>query len=907
MKAALVQADGRIVLAGNFNEISGAAVAPLVRLTADGQLDLTFSAAKLFDKSRFAAVVGVDTLAVQADGKLLVGGSFISAGSSERHLIRLTSDGAYDDSFDAAVGIVVSASPQPDGTTVVMHLVPNGQGATTPQVVRLKANGNFDPGFNPQIAATPYSIATQPDGKLLVGMAKASGALVRLNADGSRDETFDARTLDLAPSGGALPHIDSIVVQPDGRIAVAQHDGTFGGGKLIRIQANGSPDPSFQQRRFPDVRITGQQADGKLLIVYSASSQPRRLNVDGSDDLTLAVGELGAILCPQGSSKLITAGSWPDAPFAIRRVNLDGTLDASFMSGSDVVTVSAGYIRASLLLPDGKIVVGGDFGRFANVPRNGLVRLKRDGSVDADFEAPPLAATEEVESLCSSADGTILVGLRNRILRLHDDGSLVRELPLSQGESLYALAEQSDGKLLIGSAYGLRRLLSDGTYDPDFFVTPNPGAVTKIVLDVNSKITATTASGLRRFKPDGTEDAAFRQAVTGSVGIVSAMALQHDGKLLISGSGGGFGGDQKLARLNADGTLDSSFHPAVPYALKIAIDQTGIFAAIPLSGNNELPIGAIVRLNLDGSRDSGFASLELTPFVIDLLVQSDGQVVITGIDTLGGAQVGGLARLLGNAPRKLANISTRAEVGPGDDAAIGGFIVTGTEPKRIMIRGLGPSLSANGVNAAAALADPALEVHNSPGDVIGRNFDWHDSQASEIAATGLAPADAHEAAIVMTLAPGEYTSVLRGTAGTGTALLEIYDLTPGAESMLANISTRAVIGGGDRVMIAGFMLRGPDQSTVAVRALGPSLSNEGVRSVATDPSLELRDIDGALVATNDNWKDEQETTLRVANLAPANDEEAALVESLPPGAYTAIMRDKNANGGVGLIEVYRLP
>lgn len=257
-------------------------------------------------------------------------------------------------------------------------------------------------------------------------------------------------------------------------------------------------------------------------------------------------------------------------------------------------------------------------------------------------------------------------------------------------------------------------------------------------------------------------------------------------------------------------------------------------------------------------------------------------------------------------PDILLNISTRLAVLPGDKALIGGFIVTGTEPKRVIIRGLGPSLSVPG-----PLADPTLDLYDGANKLIYSNDNWKDAQQAEIQATGIPPTKDAEAAMVQTLAPGAYTAVLRGKgATTGIGLLESYDLSQAAKSKAANISTRGFGDTGDNLLIGGFIVGGGggggDTAKVIVRAIGPSLAKAGVSGVMQDPTLELKDANGSSLGTNDNWKDTQQAEIQATDIPPSDDLESAIVRSLPPGAYTAIVRGKNNGTGIGLVEVYNL-
>ncbi len=267
---------------------------------------------------------------------------------------------------------------------------------------------------------------------------------------------------------------------------------------------------------------------------------------------------------------------------------------------------------------------------------------------------------------------------------------------------------------------------------------------------------------------------------------------------------------------------------------------------------------------------------------------------------------------VGQTPTRLLNISTRLRVLTGNQVLIGGFIVTGTEPKRVIIRGIGPSLSGVGLT----LPDPTLELHQ--GEVtISTNDNWKTnagggSQQAEIEETGIPPTNDFESALVATLDPGAYTAILAGKdGGTGVGLVEVYDLTPAANSQLGNISTRGFVDTGNNVMIGGLIVGG-GTANVIVRAIGPSLAGLGVDGALADPTLELHDGNGAVIATNDNWKtrsdgSSQQAEIEATTIPPTNDFESALVAAFSPGNYTAIVRGKDDTTGVGLVEVYHLP
>lgn len=256
----------------------------------------------------------------------------------------------------------------------------------------------------------------------------------------------------------------------------------------------------------------------------------------------------------------------------------------------------------------------------------------------------------------------------------------------------------------------------------------------------------------------------------------------------------------------------------------------------------------------------------------------------------------------GVADKTLGNISTRLPVLSGENVLIGGLIVVGQTPKRVIVRALGPSLAAAGVSGA--LQDPTLELYQG-NTLLVMNDNWKDTQESEIAATGIAPGDNREAAIIRTLAPGNYTAVLRGKNGsTGVAILESYDLDQRQDSKLGNIATRGFVGSGDSVLIGGF-IAGP-QTKVVVRAIGPSLGNFGIQGPLQDPTLDLVNAQGGIVRSNDDWQQSQGAEIQAVGLQPSDSRESALIENIAAGNYTAVVRGKNGGTGVGVVEVYTL-
>ncbi len=255
---------------------------------------------------------------------------------------------------------------------------------------------------------------------------------------------------------------------------------------------------------------------------------------------------------------------------------------------------------------------------------------------------------------------------------------------------------------------------------------------------------------------------------------------------------------------------------------------------------------------------------------------------------------------------QFANLSTRGEVLTGDEVLIGGFIVVGTESKDVLLRALGPSLGSQDV--PNPLSDPVLELHDSTGATIGFNNDWKDTQKSAIEGTGIPPTNDLESALVTSLEPGAYTVVIRGNGGvTGTALVEAYDLSPNVDTTLSNLSTRGFVDAANP-LIGGFIAGGNEtetgNATVALRGLGPELA--GIANPLADPVLELRDANGLLILSNDDYIAGSDSVITIEGLEPKNPLEAVIRANLAPGNYTALVMAKGTDSGVALVELYDL-
>lgn len=314
-----------------------------------------------------------------------------------------------------------------------------------------------------------------------------------------------------------------------------------------------------------------------------------------------------------------------------------------------------------------------------------------------------------------------------------------------------------------------------------------------------------------------------------------------------------------------------------------------------------------------------FTAAEIREFIIGrddralgLFVKGMGQDQNGEVYVLGSTQVGptgttGVYKLVA-VPSQFLNISTRARVGTGDNALIGGFILRGTAQKKVLVRALGPSLTQFGLTDV--LLDPTLELRGPNGAFIASNDNWKSSQQADIEMTGLQPQNEAESALIATLPATDHTAIVRGKEnGAGIGVVEVYDLDLLGDSRLRNISTRGLVQPGDNVMIGGFIPGGGSASlNVLLRALGPSLAQFGIANPLADPTLELRDGNGALVRSNDNWRDDsaQEALINATGIPPSNNAESAIVATIAPERHTVIVAGKGSATGVALVEVYHL-
>jgi hypothetical protein len=356
----------------------------------------------------------------------------------------------------------------------------------------------------------------------------------------------------------------------------------------------------------------------------------------------------------------------------------------------------------------------------------------------------------------------------------------------------------------------------------------------------------------------------------------------------------------------------TTFASGIGHPYRLAFDVFGNLFVTDVAANS------ILEISPSGVVSTIATNTSTTEHVNDLTFDSNGNLFVTFdssvVEFAGGvgpvpitiAAVPGGAGGIAIEPPTTTNLSTRVSVQGGNGVAIAGFIISGSSPKQVLIRGLGPSLSNFGI--VNPLQDPTLELHDSTGHTIATNNDWQTASNANQIPVAFQRADSHEPAILATLQPGSFTAILRGKNGeSGVGLIEMNDLSAVAASKLTNVSTRGFVGTGENVMIGGFILNGGSgERQLLIRALGPTLAQAPFNIIGslTDPTLMLIDGNGTVVASNDDWKSSQQSEIQATGLAPPNEREAAILTTLPTGNFTAIVSGKNGEIGVALVDVF---
>jgi uncharacterized delta-60 repeat protein len=654
----LVQPDGKILVAGNFHLMSGASKNYIARFNPDGTLDQSFNA-----KSGANGIISA--IGLQSDGKIIVGGSFTSySGNTVGNIARLNPDGTFDVTFNSS-GIYYTAgasssisdiSVMPDNRFYIVGNFTSYNGTTgINRLARLNPNGNIDTTFVPGTAAnsTVNVVRQASGGKILIGgfftsyNGTAIKSLARINGDGSLDTSFVIGT---GPSGG----INTIAVLPDDKVLVGGSISTFN---------------------------------------TAAKNGLALLNTDGSNDNTFAVTGTGATInaiARQSDGKWVVGGSFNaiggTTRRSIARLNADGSFDATFDAGTGLNTVgdpAAGLIKDLALQADGSVILVGAFSSYNGTTRTGIARTNSSGSLDAGL-APTSMLAGNIYAISRQTDGKVLIGgsftsvggtARSNVARLNADGSLDTSFVTGTGANslVESLAVQPDGKIIIGGEFtsyngtamkGIARLNSDGSLDTSFVVgTGAEGGVFTIALQTDGKVliggvittfNSVVVNNIARLNTDGSLDSSFATG-TGVNATVRKVIVQPDGKVLVGGEFSTFNAAPKtrLMRLNADGSSDASFVTGtINAAVKDVIrhDDGKIVIVGSFTTVNGTPRNRAARLNADGSLDTTFdPGVGFTQDVLAITALPDGKYMVGGsFTTASGLPRNRIARLRAN-------------------------------------------------------------------------------------------------------------------------------------------------------------------------------------------------------------------------------------------------------------------
>ena len=796
------------------------------------------------------------TAVVQPDGKLIVGGNFLllNEGQAQFGLGRFTTTGLLDPSFKPgaidSAGTVQALALQPDGKILVGGSFASINGVARNRIARLNADGSLDLTFVPAYASslTPTQLLLNPEGRILV--VNASTTPLRLNADGSADTTwaFARITVGLVGNSPVFGVVQSADVQPDGKIVV-----------------------------------------GLNAFLSASASFLRRLNADGTIDVTFPLVGIGSFSTVRAvrsltDGRIMVAATGPGV--VVTRLTSSGLVDPSFTPTNDTGI----SVNSVAFTDDGRTWLTGIFSTINTVSRLQIARLLPEGGVDPSFN-PGTGVTATSGVL--SAPNTIIALDAGRALLL-GDFARIHTTTRAQVARLNALSPGgANGPAIIALDPVYREVRAGEPFTARLSVTGSAPFTYSATYPSGSFIGA--AGPLVSFLSASTSfGGVFNITATNAVG---ASAVQSFFVRVIPSAP--FIVTQPTAVQTNSGR---------PVNLTVAVGGSSGFSyqwfkngSAVTSGNvTNTSSGSSLTFGSPNPADSG----DFTVVIRNSLGFATSQTVHLGVD---------------ETPR-FVNIATRALAGRTDSPLIAGFVVAGPGTKRVMVRAVGPTLG-SAFNLPGFLPDPVLSVYNSAGTLVYANDDWTSandvsglaSAGTRLGAFTLAAASADSGGI-LTLSPGSYTAVVTGkNNATGLALVEVYE-DDIFSSRLVNLSSRAFVGTGGSVAIPGIVIRG---GTVAkkllVRAVGPGLTAFGVSGVLANPSLTITDSGGFTLATNDDW----ETNANAADLLAATNKvtfplatgskDAALLVTLPPGGYTVQVSGVADASGNALVEVYELP
>ncbi len=932
-----ITSTGQIVVGGAFSSVSPNAgttaytVQNIVRLNTNGTVDTTWYP----DPN-----APVTTLLVLPNGQVIAGGGFtaweqnanitgVTPGSivESSYLSRINTDGTIDTSFAPNPnGSVTTLALQPNGDIVLggnfTALQPNRTGipADRSDIARVNSNGTIDPSFDPALNGVADTITVLSDGSLFVGgnfttiqvggaaliggsFANVGGIsapnLARLNSDGSFDSSFTAN---------ADGPVDALAVLPSGSAVVGGSFANIQGqahANLARITVSGTLDTTFTPAINGAVEAIAIQANGQILVGGTFTSaggvntpNMARLGPSGSPDAAFLPSVNGAVdaIVVQSNGQMVIAGAFTSvggqSMGGLARLNPNGSLDTSFNPGAN------GTVNAVTLQVDGTFYVAGTFTTIGGQPVPYAARLSASGAVDTSFNPAPNAA---VNALMVQPDGKVFLGggftstgglSRFEIARFEPSVEVTQSFSFSADQSTITWTRGGGAPAFSGVSF---EESTDGTH----WTTVGQGTTTD---GMTWQLTGVppTGSGLVQLRATGV----VPSSQFSSSGLVQYVYLANSAAVPVVNS--------------APSVSGSSGSPL--FFTVTATQSPKTFSA------TGLPPG--ISINASTGVISGTPTGTGT-FNVKVTVSNGGGSTVSSLTiSIGSPNATRFSPASTSSANRLLNLSSRAELN-GGQTLIAGFVISGSGPKTVLLRAVGPGLKA--FNVPGVMATPELQLYSSTGTLIMQNSSWDGTGSlaaafAQVGAFSLAPGSA-DAAILTNLAPDSYTIHVFDPSGKGGVVLaEVYDAsaTPmTAGQRLINISARGYVSPGAGALIGGFVISGSSVKSVLIRGVGPGLSGFGVSDSIADPVLSVFDENGNIVAQNFSWSNQaitgaDQATIEAQDVMNADSSvgaftlsglnpDTALIANLPPGAYTFQVTSASNSTGEALGEVYELP